>query len=169
MEHKLDKVSSQSYCGTYWARMNSQPLSPVLIELAVSWAEKQAALILRDGMPFSASGINLARSAGVDHPERIRLLQVTQIPFPDDPQLIKIATETGLLTPNIVGLTLGYGIYLRHGHCTPRILSHECRHVYQYEQAGSIAALLAEYLKQIAQYGYANAPLEMDARIYEAQ
>lgn len=147
--------------------MNSQPLSPVLIELAVSWAEKHAALILRDGMPFSASGINLARSAGVDHPERIRLLQVTQIPFPDDPQLIKIATETGLLTPNIVGLTLGYGIYLRHGHCTPRILSHEFRHVYQYEQAGSIAAFLPEYLRQIAQYDYANAPLEMDARGHE--
>lgn len=147
--------------------MNSQLLSPVLIELAVSWAEKQAALILHDGMPFSASGINLARSAGVDHPERIRLLQVMQIPFPDDPQLIKIATETGLLTPNIAGLTLGYGIYLRHGHCTPQILSHEFRHVYQYEQAGSIAAFLPEYLRQIAQYDYANAPLEIDARRHE--
>lgn len=168
MERKLDKARSRSYCGTYWSRMNFQPLSPVLIELAISWAEQQAALILRDGMPFSASGINLARSVGVDHPERIRLLQVTQIPFPDDPQLIRAATETGLLTPNIAGLALGYGIYLRHGHCTPRMLSHECRHVYQYEQVGSIAALLAEYLKQIAQYGYANAPLEIDARRHEA-
>lgn len=36
-------------------------------------------------------------------------------------------------------------------------------------QAGSIAAFLAEYLKQITQYDYANAPLEIDARIYEAQ
>ncbi|HEU0219734.1 MAG TPA: hypothetical protein VFQ98_02875 [Gallionella sp.] len=144
-------------------------LPPVLIELALSWAEKQAALILRDGMPLDAGKIDLARSAGVAHPERIRLLQVARIPLPNDPQLTRMATAMGFLRPGLAGLTLGYGIYLRHGYGTPRILSHEFRHVYQYEQAGSIAAFLPEYLRQIAQYGYANAPLEVDARTCEAQ
>jgi len=141
--------------------------SGMLIAKATEWAEQQSALILCDGMPLNTNNTNLARSVGVVHPERIRILHVAQIPLPGNPQPIKMATETGLLTPNIAGLTLGYGIYLRHLQCTTRLLSHECRHVYQYEQAGSIAAFLAEYLKQIAQYGYVNAPLEIDARRHE--
>lgn len=147
--------------------MSFQYLSPVLIDKAIAWAEQQSTLILRYGKPLTPKKIRLAFSVGVAHPERIRLLQVTHIPLPDDQQLTKMAIDAGLLTPSIAGLTLGYGIYLRHGYCTPSMLFHECRHVHQYEQAGSIAALLAEYLKQIAQYGYVNAPLEIDARRHE--
>ena len=139
----------------------------VLIAQATEWAELQARLILRDGVALNINEISLAGAAGVAYPERIRIFQVTHIPYPGNMQLIEMATNAGLLTPDIAGLTLGYGIYLRHGYCTQRILSHEFRHVYQYEQAGSIAAFLTEYLQQIAQYGYANAPLEMDARKYE--
>lgn len=141
--------------------------SGMLIAKATEWAEQQSTLILRYGKPLTPKKIRLAFSVGVAHPERIRLLQVTHIPLPDDQQLTQMATEMGLLTPSIAGLTLGYGIYLRHGYCTPSMLFHECRHVYQYEQAGSIATFLAEYLKQIAQYGYVNAPLEIDARRHE--
>lgn len=148
-------------------RVTSMFDSGMLIAQATEWAEQQAALILCNGLPLNTNKINLARSVGVVYPERIRILHVIQIPLPGSPQLIKMATETGLLTPGIAGLTLGYGIYLRHLQCNTRLLSHECRHVHQYEQAGSIAAFLAEYLKQIAQYGYVNAPLEMDARRHE--
>jgi hypothetical protein len=61
-------------------------------------------------------------------------------------------------------MTLGYGIFVEAEHASIRLLSHECRHVYQYEQAGSIDAFLTEYLTQIATVGYADAPLEADAR-----
>jgi hypothetical protein len=37
----------------------------------------------------------------------------------------------------------------------------------QYETAGSIAALLAVYLEQIATVGYDNAPFELDAVRHE--
>jgi hypothetical protein len=40
------------------------------------------------------------------------------------------------------------------------LLSHECRHVYQYEAAGSIAAFLPVYLQQIATVGYESAPFD---------
>jgi hypothetical protein len=46
----------------------------------------------------------------------------------------------------------------------PRLLSHECRHVYRYETSGSTAEFLPGYLPQIATVGYINAPLEQDAR-----
>ena len=67
----------------------------------------------------------------------------------------------------MVGLTLGYGIFIVSGHYTVRLISHECRHVYQYETLGSIDKFLPVYLQQIVEFGYAGAPLEVDARAYE--
>ena len=67
----------------------------------------------------------------------------------------------------LVGLTLGYSVFICRGNETVLLLSHEFRHVYQYEQAGSIAAFLPGYLQQIAAFGYADAPLEHDARAHE--
>ena len=67
----------------------------------------------------------------------------------------------------MVGLTLGYSIFIVRGHMSPRLLSHECRHVYQYETAGSISAFLPVYLQQIATVGYQSAPFEQDARAHE--
>jgi hypothetical protein len=89
------------------------------------------------------------------------------LPLPDDPELRQVALATGLLGPSMIGLTLGHSIYIVLGHHTNRLLSHECRHVAQYETAGSIAEFLPQYLQQVAEYGYANAPFEIDARQHE--
>lgn len=140
---------------------------PLLIIRATEWAEQQSLFILGTGNPLNADEITLASSVGVVNPKHIRIVTIEQIPFPDDTQLLNMATNAGLLTPNLAGLTLGYGIFIRHNHYTARLLSHEFRHVYQYEQAGTMSAFLADYLHQIIQYGYEAAPLEEDARIHE--
>jgi hypothetical protein len=67
----------------------------------------------------------------------------------------------------MVSVTFGHGIYVVSGQVTPRLLSHECRHVHQYEAAGSIAAFLPVYLEQILRVGYGASPLEVDARNWE--
>jgi hypothetical protein len=67
----------------------------------------------------------------------------------------------------MVGLTLGHSIFICRGHKTPRLVSHELRHVYQYEQHGSIAAFLPIYLSQVLEVGYQNAAFERDARAHE--
>jgi hypothetical protein len=67
----------------------------------------------------------------------------------------------------MVGLTLGYSVLICQGHDSLRLLSHEFRHVHQYEQAGSIAAFLPGYLEQIAILGYANSTFEVDASAHE--
>ncbi len=67
----------------------------------------------------------------------------------------------------MVGLTLGHCIYICLGHNSNRLLSHECRHVHQYEIAGSIATYLPNYLQQIVDFGYEDAPFEVDARAHE--
>jgi hypothetical protein len=39
--------------------------------------------------------------------------------------------------------------------------------VYQYERAGSIAAFLAKYVPDVIEFGYRDAPDEVDARAWE--
>ena len=141
---------------------------PTLTPKAIAWAEERAAEIAASGEALSGHGLLLARQVGVAQPERIRISFVSHLPLPTDPILREAAIQTGLLGPNIIGLTLGYGIYICNGHNSARLLSHECRHVQQYEQAGSIAAYLPGYLRQIVQYGYTNAPYEVHARAHEA-
>ena len=92
---------------------------------------------------------------------------VDEPPLPADPLLRQAALQTGLLGPDMAGLTLGHGIYIRRGCLTALLLSHECRHVHQYEQAGSIAAFLPVYLQQIVRFGYFDAPYEVDGRAHE--
>lgn len=140
---------------------------PQLLPKAIDWAEKRSAEICSSGKGLTERGESIARAVGVSHPERIRISIVSSIPIPDDPVLQKVAIETGLLGPDTTGLTLGYGIYLRVDQNSDQLLSHECRHVYQYETFGSIRGFMPMYLQQIAQYGYENAPLEVDARQHE--
>ncbi len=109
----------------------------------------------------------VARGAGVVQPERIRVALVDTLPLAEDPDLRAATLQAGLLGPGMVGLTLGHSVFICRGHETLRLLSHEFRHAYQYEQAGSMAAFLPEYLQQVVQLGYANTAFEKDARAHE--
>lgn len=146
---------------------NIQAALPRLLPKAIAWAEACAAETLRTGIALGEKRLAIARKAGVLKPESIRISLVPQLPRPQDPELLQAAQQTGLLGPNMAGLTLGYAIYIRDGQDSVRLISHECRHVHQYEKAGSIAAFLSLYLQQIATVGYHNAPFEMDARAHE--
>jgi hypothetical protein len=140
---------------------------PQLTPKAIAWAEGQSSSAVQSGRPLDAALVSVAESVGVLHPQRIRLVEVSRLPMPDDQELQQAALATGLLGPNMIGLTLGYGVFVCQGHGTVRLFSHEFRHVYQYEQAGSIAAFLPVYLQQIVTVGYSNAPFEVDARAHE--
>ncbi len=147
--------------------MNLKAVLSQLLPGAIAWAEAQAARIGGSGRPLDAEEIRLARNVGVAQPERVRIVTADSLPLPEDPALRAAALQTGLLGPAMAGLTLGHAIFVRRGHRTRRLLSHELRHVHQYEQAGSIANFLPGYLQQIVEFGYAAAPLEQDARAHE--
>jgi hypothetical protein len=144
-----------------------QAALPELLPKAIAWAEVQYSLISELGKPLTEDMKALAQKVGVLHPANIRILEVPSIPLPDDPGLQQAALASGLLGTGIVGLTLGYGIYVCYGHGSTRLLSHEFRHVHQYEQAGSISNYLPVYLQQLVSVGYKNAPFEIDARTHE--
>ncbi|OXI66570.1 hypothetical protein CFB81_17610 [Burkholderia sp. AU28863] len=140
---------------------------PSALPAAVAWAEAEAARGLAQGAPLTPGQADDARTVGVAQPDRIRVLAVERMPFPDTPTLAAIARDTGLLSPATIGLTLGHAVYVLRGQDTRRLLTHEFRHVHQYEAAGSIGAFLARYLHEIATVGYHDAPLEADARQHE--
>ena len=140
---------------------------PVLLPRAIDWANAKSDEILAFGEPLNEMGLKLASTVGVADASRIRVSTVAVLPLPEDPELREVALDTGLLGPGMIGLTLGYGIFVCDGHVDNRLISHECRHVYQYEAAGSIENFLPVYLQQIAEYGYQDAPFEIDAREHE--
>jgi len=150
--------------------MNLDP-SALLMNLlpkAIAWAEQLEQHVLEVGAALSPREQALARAVGVRRPEMIRIQVVDQLPFPQDPELLEVVSKYALLGPGTIGVTLGYAVLVCRGHDTsPRLLSHEFRHVYQYERLGSIRQFLPIYLRQLAEVGYEDAPLEVDARAHE--
>ncbi|MEZ5480352.1 MAG: hypothetical protein R3E95_23580 [Thiolinea sp.] len=140
---------------------------PILLPKAVAWAEAQSSLIAQTGQPLNDQLLLAAKNVGVQHPELIHIAEVSNFPFPEDQELQIAAIATGLLGPETAGITFGHSIYILEGYATITLLSHEFRHVYQYEQAGSISNFLTDYLQQIVSFGYYDAPLEVDARAHE--
>lgn len=141
---------------------------PKLLPSAVAWAEARARKAAEVGAPLTPSEQEMARAAGVARPELVRVEMVgDSLPIPENPMLREAALQAGLLGPGMVGLTLGHSIFICQGHKTRRLLSHELRHVYQYEQNGSIAGFLPIYLKQVIEVGYGNAAFEKDAQKHE--
>lgn len=137
-----------------------------LIPLAVEWAERVAARAAATGIPLTASESQIASRVGVQAPEHVRVAISKQFPYPEHPLLRDAAVQMGLLGPTMAGLTLGHTIFVD-APPSIRLLSHELRHVAQYEAAGSIGAFLQAYLTQILHFGYADAPYEVDARSHE--
>ncbi len=127
--------------------------------LATAWLEEQERHILNIGVPLSVSQLNDARRAGVQHPERVRVLAVPQIPWPETPALRGVVEMTRLLTPETRGTTVRYGIFIRADSIGDRqLLVHELVHTAQYERLGSMLAFIRQYLDEHIR----NAPSEME-------
>ena len=142
---------------------------PSLVPNAVAWAEQQSHVVQQSGTPLADFEVALAKSVGVRQPDLVRVLEVLQLPIPEDTRLHEAAQQLGILGPTMSGLTLGHSIFICTGHRASALLAHELRHVYQYELAGSIAEYLPAYFDQLLYFGYRRAPLEIDAREHEKQ
>lgn len=147
--------------------MDLTALLPTLVPKAIAWAHAQAEVIMATGVPLNDKGLALAKRVGVALPELVRVKYVPTLPIPEDPLLKDVALQAGLLGPGMVGMALDHGIFIVPAYEDTRLLSHELRHVHQYEGFGTIDAFMPVYLAQIAAHGYRDAPLEMDARAHE--
>ena len=135
-----------------------------LLPLATQWAAEQEQRILREGVPLSEEEIADAKSVGVREPERVRLLQVEEIPAPTHPILNAAYAAINFLAAKPRGLTVRYGIFVRSDCRQDRhLLLHELAHTAQYEKLGGIAAFLRRYLFECTTTGYRQAPMEKEA------
>lgn len=140
----------------------------MLAPAAIAWAERTSADSLRAGTPLSARLEQLARANGVRDPGKVRVLVMDRIPLPEEPQLKAAALDVGLSASWASGMTLGYAVIVRRGfEDDVRVLSHELRHVAQYEACGGIKGFLSIHLANLAEFGYEDSPFEVDARAHE--
>jgi uncharacterized protein DUF4157 len=141
---------------------------PLLAALAADWAERFAAESLAAGRPLTPAQRELARRVGVRDPSRVRIRLVEELPAPSEPRLVAAAGRIGLVPQAASGMTLGYAVILRRdSEADTRLLSHELRHVAQYESSGGIRPFLAEHIGHLLQFGYEASPFEQDARAHE--
>jgi len=135
-----------------------------LLPLATNWVEEQESIIIREGEPLNPVQLENAREIGVTYPEKIRLLNVIEIPTPQDPILATVAEKTGLLNPTTAGLCVRYGIYMTLDSWENRqLVVHELVHTWQYERLGGITPFLRRYLDECLNDGYPDSPLEQEA------
>lgn len=85
--------------------------------------------------------------------------------MPEPPEELRELYESHM--PNPAGLTLGHLILVRKDAYSPRLMRHELVHVVQVERKGGIRQFLHDYVGEIVEYGYAKAPLEIEARSKE--
>lgn len=142
---------------------------PRLLPIASAWAEKQEALALEHGRPLGEAQLEDAVRAGMAHPGKIRVMRLEALPQPEHEEVMFMARQIGLFSPNSTGLTLGYAIHLRPDVWNDRyVLVHECVHVGQYEKKNGISAFLADYLRECLDPGFPFGMLEKEA-IYVAR
>jgi hypothetical protein len=135
-----------------------------LLPSVISWAERKEREALNNGVPLNDLLKNTAMVLGIKQISSVRIRAVDVIPKPDIPRIVQLAQEFGLSFAQSAGMTFGHAIYARHSHSQDsHLLTHELIHVRQYEQAGSVAAYLHEYVKQLGEFGYQNMPLEQEA------
>ena len=122
------------------------------------------------GIALTPAQVELATRIGIEHPEKVRLVYVDEIPFPsEDPQMRKIGEDLGFVGPGITNnaQAFGYTIWVRNGFdLTWPLLAHELVHVQQIERNASFGAFVEKYMEQLMAYGHENMPLEVEA--YEA-
>jgi len=138
-----------------------------LLPLALSWLLSVEETVLENGRELSPVELKDAYSVGVQQPEKIRILTVEEIAAPEDPLLLQAMTEIGMPSTGAAGRATGYGVEVVDGDESRRLLRHEFRHVYQFEQSGSMANFVQIYVKSLLADGYQNSEFERDARSFE--
>ena len=133
-----------------------------VLPFAIEWAEEQERIILEKGIPLNEDLKALAALIGVEQIEKIRLLQVTNIPSPTNP-ILQPAAELAALTTKI-GVAFRYGMYVKADYWLQRrLIIHELTHTLQYERLGGIGPFIKQYLMEVLTEGYFNSSLEQEA------
>jgi hypothetical protein len=132
-----------------------------------AWAKVEEERARREGVPLRPRLREIAHEIGVTNVDQVRILVVDTIPFPEhDPFLVAMGQQLGLVGPGIVGNAQIFGevILSRPEYAeSDEKMAHELGHVMQVQREGSFEHFLIRYLHEVRQYGYRQAPLEVEA------
>jgi len=138
------------------------------VPFACAWAKRQESIILKTGVPLSASQAETATKLGILHPERVRLRAVVRVP-PVNWLFRRVGERLGFVSSQTIGMALRYGIFIREEHWGDRrLLVHELVHVVQYERMGGFRGFLKQYLQECINPGYPLGDLEQEAKQTES-
>ena len=136
---------------------------PTIAPVMTAWAENMERLAMEKGVALDSLQWGDALRAGVQRPERVRIMNVDDIPLPN-PELTFLARETGIITDTTDGLTFGHGIFLKNNlPDAKRRLIHQLVHCSQYERLGEMRQFIREYVQCCLDFGYAQSPYELEA------
>ncbi|NME72938.1 hypothetical protein [Flammeovirga aprica] len=143
-----------------------QIISGVLMPQYIDWAYETDRKGLELGVPLDDKALLLASDIGIVHPEKVRLVFVDEVPFPYENFALKTLGEAlGFIGEGIINnaQAFGYSIYIRKDFDLTRPkLAHELVHVLQIERS-SLESVITQHFSDLAEYGYDNAPLEVEA------
>ncbi len=141
-------------------------ITGVLLPQYIDWAYETDKKGQEIGTPLNEQELLLAAEIGVVHPEKVRIIYVDEVPYPYDNMALKFFGEAvGLIGEGIVNnaQVFGYAIYSRKEFTLDRPkLAHELVHVLQIERA-SLDSVVSQHFSDMAEYGYDQAPLEVEA------
>jgi hypothetical protein len=127
-----------------------------------AWQEKR---ILRRGRLLDPAELHFCQQIGIQHPERIRVLAVLQVPMPLPEFILRFGETFKIGTHHPAGMTLGQGIFALPAYAHhPPLICHELVHVRQYQKLGGIWRFLRRYLRECLYHGYFDSPMEQEAR-----
>lgn len=141
-------------------------ITGILLPQYIAWAHETDRAGMEIGTPLNQKELSLATAIGIEHPEKVRIVYVNEVPYPYDNFALKIFGEAvGLIGEGIINnaQVFGYSIYTRKDFELDRPkLAHELVHVLQIERA-SLDNIVTQHFSDMAEYGYNKAPLEIEA------
>lgn len=140
-------------------------LATLALPFVHAWASRVEARALASGAPLEPCALAVARRVGVAQAQRVRVRVVPELPWPGPRWVRSLAMRLRLAPPDIVGVSIGYGIWLRADQAENRaLLAHELVHVAQHERLGGLRPFLHAYLVEcLTDPGYPAGPLESEA------
>jgi hypothetical protein len=130
------------------------------IQPSIDFAYNNEKNAFESGVELTAEEKQMAKKIGIKSVDKVRVVYVDEFPFPKDKHLVEFARSHGFDSPELVGITYGYGIYIRNGQ--KYILPHELIHVRQFEELG-VENFMKRYMLELAIMGYRKAPIEVQA------
>jgi len=139
-------------------------LKPIILPMATRWCSLQRDDMYSKGRAITTEEAVIAFDAGVVHPSAMRVIECDSVPLPDNWLLLQAGKLTGLYSQELAGMTIGDCVYVNRKYISDGLLGHEFTHVAQYQKAASMEAFLSRYINEMIEYGYSQAPMEIEAR-----